>query len=512
MTVARGRVAPGAGFLPWVVLACSLLLLIAGARHIVRHPLPIGWDESVYVNHVAEDRHAILRGGPLAWAKQIAWSDRIRPPGYRLAAAPLSLLGEPTPRRLRVAALASLVLTGALLFLAGRLVAGAAAGALWGAGFAFAASPFRADLLFGTEITLYPALAGVVYAVARWFRSGRVGPGAAIVLGGSTAIGALSKATFLVVLVPFLALAALFAWRQPGGRRASGLAAAATFAGLLVAAPWWVYNGGEALRYASNSAGFTPHSFPWVPALMDDLLGPPLAVCVLGALMLAVLRLPWRPGSTDQVATSLAVACAGGAIMLAVLHALSINHNMRLLSPAWVPAAGVPAILLHGGGWLGRRSVQTGVSAALVAQSGLLAVGAWNARPDQWDWEPLRQAVAGRGISAPLILQLGLAPAMNPAQIEYPWIRRGERIDARFAWRPEQPPIDWDRVDRLIGSAAVVLTAIGLPGDESPLDNRHNEALIARLLSRPDWTVDTLRLAGSGGPAVVAFVRQPKGR
>jgi hypothetical protein len=60
-----------------------------------------------------------------------------------------------------------------ILFFAGRQIANYGIGIIWSITFSFSVAPFRAAAYFGTETTLYPAVAGCLYALTRWFGKGR---------------------------------------------------------------------------------------------------------------------------------------------------------------------------------------------------------------------------------------------------------------------------------------------------------------------------------------------------
>jgi len=76
------------------------------------------------------------------------------------------------------------------------------AGVLWATVFCFSTGSFVASMHFGTETVLYPAIAGLIYAIARLFRNGQPDALTIAVLAFSTGVGALSKLSVLCDLCP----------------------------------------------------------------------------------------------------------------------------------------------------------------------------------------------------------------------------------------------------------------------------------------------------------------------
>jgi hypothetical protein len=142
-----------------VVLVCGVVLAVVDGEHILKTQLPTGWDEALYINDVCAERFILAKQGVLALAKSLISLARHIPPGYRMAAIPTFLIMEPNPALLKAVALASLVFSAVILFFAGRQIASPTAGAMWASAFSFSVGPFMAETYFGTEATLYPAVA-----------------------------------------------------------------------------------------------------------------------------------------------------------------------------------------------------------------------------------------------------------------------------------------------------------------------------------------------------------------
>jgi 4-amino-4-deoxy-L-arabinose transferase-like glycosyltransferase len=207
-----------------------------------------------------------------------------------LAGFLVGLASEPSPAILRWVSLLSLALTALLLFLSGKEISGASAGLLWASGFSFSVGAFWGAWNFGTETTLYPALAGCLYGLARWFHKVRADAVTMVVLALSTALGLLSKVTFFPVFVPLLG-AAVFLAPVTDRKDRSVLAVLGSVAvGTLIATPWWLINWQSALVFALWSSHHFGSGIPWLTEAATGLLGVPFAIGFLIFLGWILLR------------------------------------------------------------------------------------------------------------------------------------------------------------------------------------------------------------------------------
>ena len=264
--------------------------------------------------------------------------------------------------------LASLLFTALLLFFAGREVAGTTAGVVWAAAIGFASGTLQAELQFGTETTLYPAIAGAILGMARWFCRGRADRLTCAILFLSAAAGGLSKLSYLVIFLPMAAMAIRLA---PGDRLKGMLAMGG---GLLVISPWWLFNWRDAVHYASYASGFVRHEYPWATAAVRDLVGVPFSVGLAAALLTGVRSIRAASVTATRPARALVVTCLTALIPLLLLHVMGDNHNMRLLTPAWILAAGIVVLMLHMTGAFERRLGRAVVAVVLVAQAVVMTV------------------------------------------------------------------------------------------------------------------------------------------
>ena len=87
----------------WILAASAALVTAAAIRYVTRHQFPIGYDETMYVNQVLFDRKVLVDQGPLVFARKQMGTETWRPPGYRLAAAPVALIARTETDPLREA-------------------------------------------------------------------------------------------------------------------------------------------------------------------------------------------------------------------------------------------------------------------------------------------------------------------------------------------------------------------------------------------------------------------------
>jgi hypothetical protein len=493
---------------------CCLVLVIIDARNAVIRVFPDDYDETYYINEVCADRSILMKQGLVGFAKHFLNSDSSRLPGYRLAGFFVSLASEPGPATLRSLSLLSLLATAFLLFLSGKEISGTNAGIVWASAFSFSAGTFSAALNFGTETAfLYPALAGSVYCIARWFHRLRPDGVTLGALALSTALGSLSKVTFFPVFVPLVGAAVLLAPKTGPPRRSLLAICGAVGGGMLVTLPWWLANWRGALGFAKFSVLWSYQSdVPWVINAATNLLGVPFTL----GFVIFLCWIPVRGNGlwkiSNKTAWNFAVVCLAGCLPLMVLHIASPNHIMRLLTPALIPGIGVVTVLLDLGSSLKRWSVGTFIALLLVIQIGIIA---WQASrwvlQDPWDWGQLRELARSYGRPNPTIILMGYAPTFNPPQIQYPWVCHGEALpEPQWLYGRggvENRPIDWSKVKNLIEQADIVITA---PRGffRSSLDGQNNDELARRLQERSDlWTPVDLSLGIVGATTIRVFFR-----
>jgi hypothetical protein len=493
-------------------LGCGLTLAVIAGVRIIEHPLPTGWDETSYVNDVCAERFILAKDGLVRFAKSLIFLTPHIPPGYRIAAIPTFLLA-PGPQILKAMAVVSLLLSAAILFFAIREIATFTAGVISSTFCALSAGTFMAEMYFGTETTLYPAVAGCIYAVARLLRKGELDFSTWAVVVLSTSTGALSKASFLVIIAP-LASATVGLMLVGGRVRSSIQYISGLSCGLLIGAPWWVSNWANAVEYAKNASEYSRHSFPWASEAATQLFGIPFTLGVIALLVGHATQLPSLPKCQNEIRLSFVGVCLIATVPLTLLHLFGSNHNMRLLSPALIPLSGAMAVLLDGG-WLRRWSFVAVAMPILIAQTLVIARMTFNGtQRDQWNWEEVRRIAVSRGLINPVIAHLGNGPAFNTPQIQYPWVCHGEPVRETWLWRYEDGSLDWTKLEDQLTSTEIVLTAPHYFGDEfdkDGLDNAHNDELARRLYERPEvWQSQSISLDKRGNTQILMFIRNSR--
>jgi hypothetical protein len=512
-SITSGRILAAAALL------CGVVLVSIDAKFNITRPFPDDYDETNYINEVCADRSILMNQGLVEFARHFVLSGGIRPPGYRLAGFFVGLASQPSPAMLRSLSLLSLFVTALLLFLSGKEISGTNAGIVWASAFAFSMGAVSAALNFGTETTfLYPALAGSLYGVARWFH--RVRPDA-VTLGAlalSAALGSFSKVTFFAVCAPLIGAAMLLAPETDQRRRSLLAIFAAVAGGTLVTIPWWLANWRGALWFAKFSSRWSIDSdVPWVINAATNLLGVPFAIGFLIFFCWILVRANSLRKVPNRTPWNFVFVCLAGCLPLVALHIASPNHMMRLLTPALIPGIGVVAVLLDLDGLLKRRVVSAFIALLLVVQTGIIARQIPRmVFQDPWDWGRLREVVRAYGLPNPAIVLVGLTETFNPPQIQYPWLCHGEALP-----EPEWPygrggfenrPIDWSKLNSVLEQADVVLTAPRSLFGSSPdgqIDGQNNDELARRLRERSDvWTPVNLDFGMDSKTNILAFFRK----
>ena len=496
---------------------CSVILVCIDAKLHLLGTYPDHYDEANYINQVCADYSILKKEGLIEFASHFISPGALQPPGFRLAGFFAALAGEPTMPILRSLSLLSLFVTALLLFLSGKEISGTKAGIVWASAFSFSMGVFAAAFWFGTEATfLFPALAGSIYGLGRWFHKIRPDAVTVIALAVSAALGSFSKVTFFAIFLPLIGAAILLAPETDKRRQTLLTVFGAIAVGTIVAAPWWLVNWRGALWFAKMSSRWSIREGPWVIDVAKNLLGVPFAIGFLIFLCWILARGHRLRKTVNRNTVNFVLVCLAGCLPFAALQMVSANHLTRLLTPALVPGAGVVAVLLDLGGLLKRRAVSTFIALLLLIQTGFII---WQIpwTSEAWDWGQLRELARAHGMQNPAILMVGTTWTFNPPQIEYPWACHGEAIpEPRLAWSPggfggvENPPIDWVKLNSLLDKVDIVLTA-PMSLFDSSLVGQYNDELARRLHERSDvWTPLYLNFGVGGKTTITVFFRNLK--
>jgi len=515
-----------------VFLLLTLAVLALGVRWAWLHPYPTGWDEAGNINKQFVDTRVVASGNPLTIARHFLTYDRLRPPAYRMLTTPVLAATGVTPFNVRLVAGVWFVLALTCIGLAVNRAAGTAA-----AGLAVAlvtlgpqVSPhvFRFgteySLMLGIALTLWGAIAVLHGTPARRHWIG---------LSAGLAIGVLSKLSFgPIMVIPALG-ALLWTWRHDRDRFKKMLIAGGAAA--LVAMLWYGYNVKRALWYASFAGSFDRHRMPdklqYPELLARAALGEPLTLIAIALLVLAITRRhAIRLHAPSHDLRRLAWLLVFAPLPMIVAHVMSENQNPRFMGPSLAVALIGLSLLT---GWaletLRARHAAWGLCfVLLVAQA--LAVFAFRPYPDfkpgdpwryvqlaarpayydypQWDWDRLHSIVRQPADRPLRLATLGLGPAMNPRQIEFPWARRAQPIDAHMLYSAfkSDEPFDPDAARDQAARYDYVIVALDLLGDafnREYLENRVTGAFSEKLRADSRF-LEPLSLQFSGqDPATV---------
>ncbi len=505
----------------WFLLLGLILvvLVISAVKWMVDHPCAVSWDEASYFNTVLADQSALRDSGLRGLRLQILYSDRGRPPAFRLLAIPFYVVLGFSPVTLRLVSLGFHLSGLVLLYLTTRKVASPKCAVLSVLVFCLSPDVVFASALFYTEYPLFLATTGAFYFWVSSLESKSDAPRNWIGLGLSIGLGLLAKASFLLIAAPLLGfvlvagrIRALIGPPPLFAIKAGALAA-------LIAGPWWWKNLGPAMSYARNSRydSFITLGQPslstwalWLLTAAQSLLGHGVTV-VLVLVLLSWARLCFihRDARLDPIQRTVFLACVCTMVPLVLGQLSGTNHQLRLLCPALVPLAVSGGLLANVAGWSSSPALLGISGLAFLAQlimlvfpvyypnTTIVGIGYPNgrlpwralARFDQWDWKPLREISRSSGFEEPRISLVGGGRNLNSLQINYVWAVDGKlKTEVRQLWQYDRGPIDWDRVMESVGESDIVLTAPGwageLPGRPEP-NNLHNLEFDQRMARDP---------------------------
>lgn len=514
-------------FWPVFAVAITVTIMLAAVRWSLAHPYGIHWDEAQYLDDIGIDVQRLRSGLLLRLGGRILLKSFGHPPAFRLLALPvLGLFGFHTVTA-RLVSLTCFGLSAWFIYLATRRIGTPVAGAFAVLVFSLSPEVISASIFFSTDAPLYLATSAMLYYLFVCWTDGAEHPNNWIGLGLAIGLGFLSKASFVLIAFPVLAFWLVVSRYGHLGIPSPTSQRKAVALALLVAGPWWLLNIKSAIAYAQYARGFVRNSLGppslqtwmrWLSTVLQGLLGHSTSI-LIGLVAIACFHKLVVKGEKildpfQRIALGVC-ACAGLPIVVAQLS--GTNHLLRHISPAVIPLAVAVGILADACGWT--RSVPAvAVSGILFCVQLLMIVAPvlspnshpvdlgfvngvlpWRAmaRFDQWDWKPVREISYGCGLHTPRISFLGSGRALDPPQIEYPWIAQPtltphdaklESPDVTWLWRYEDGPLDWQRVMDATGKSDIVLTApqyIGEVANKEDLDNQHNADFAARLSLDP---------------------------
>ena len=500
----------------WPILAIVTVSLIVAASisWIFKHPYGTSWDEAYYFNQVQADMKVLETGGVTNVAKAFLLTDRTRPPAYRFFADSFSYLFGFSPEKVRLLSMAFFIASLVFIYLGMRCITG-----LFGSVYAIVficlcPAIIFPIMVFGTEYCLYLAIGATLYFLLASLDQEEESLRNWVGLGLSLGLGALSKATFLLIGGPILLLSFIISWRKILIGPSPKFLLKATLLGILIALPWWILNVHHAFELATYARNFVRHSIgppsfeTWVQILSgvaNSVVGLPLTILVLLTIILSIL------GRADNIETrknrfqkTVLWICFLSGIPTIVSFFSSTNNNLRYLTP-------VVILFAVGLGVLADRTQRmrvplTTVSAIPIFLGQLIMIVLPSIHPiifpvhqlrferppwivmgllEQWDWNQLREVARSNGLEKPSISYLGHGRVFNPENIRYAWAVHNEEMpDVKWLWRYEKGAMDWEKVMKSIKESDIALTAPNYTGEEidrQHLDNRHNNEFAMRL-------------------------------
>ena len=514
-----------------VVWLTVVLVCLCQAAAIVTTRSGVFWDDVQYHNQFLLDKMA-LEAKPLHGViGHYITTDGARPPLHRLVMIPVLLAGASSYSLLCLYVFAISLSSVWLAYVLGRRVGGQVQGLMFSAVWTLSAAYCDLTRMLLMEPVCYLAVFATLCCLIRPADSRSDRRRDWIVPGLALGIGALSKLSYVAVIGPvFVAMLVINRRYKPACLLPTRQLLRALVLGILVSAPWWVWNLFPAIGYAFFASSFERHAEGngllgkmgyYVTQLPYTLLGPAgaamLVLGIVGGLAMLVRR---GRGWTDvQKFGVLAGLVGAGPIVL--MSFVGQNQNLRLVAPAAIPLCLALTTILAGVPWR-RSAVWHALLLACLVWQGAGLVGrevlrrcdhGWGVRRvSQLDWNHLKGVCDERGMLAPKIAYWGHVPYVNAPYLQNTWLLAGHAMEPPvWLWHFMAGEIDWDERLRDIDSYDLVLAAPPYEGDRGEnehLDNAHNAEFLRRMNDNPNFDPPiAIDIPTTDGLAVLAFFR-----
>ena len=313
----------------------------------------------------------------------------------------------------------------------------------------------------------------------------------------------------------------------------------ASVIGLVIALPWYIFNYRHAWNYARFSSKYVRHSLgpigierliSWIEMFANHGLGYSLMLLMLLVLAIFLVKIiAPKPLTISNNSKAALWTCLLSVILLLAAHLTGDNHNIRLISPCFVPLAvglGILTINLK----LTKSQLFTIAAISLVTfQLSTILISFYQNKPykphhkyagfspstamarfEQYDWQQLRKICKQYNVNEPTIVIVGNSLIYNLPQISFAWVRNNENIKMLRPWHYGKGVIDWNHVNQAIDESNVVLTAPGYEGfRRGTIDNQHNREVAELMRKDPRFFHAATLSVGRFEPYdVLVFIRK----
>jgi 4-amino-4-deoxy-L-arabinose transferase-like glycosyltransferase len=500
----------------WQILCLAALAFVALTMTYwsLRHKQPIQWDENEYLNVNYRDLITKHHGGWPAYFSSLVQTYPYRPPAYRLMAIPVTLTIGPKLLVLRAIGVLAFLASAWLMYRAVAIASDRRAGLLAAMLFGCSLGMIDACRWYGTESTSYLAIAGSMWCMFRLVRDPRAPHRWWIGLGVAIGVGLLSKMSFPWIVGPMYGVILIAAIAKQVPWRTIGKLALAGVVALLVAGPWYLANFDKYVEYARISQKWDRKAIGdttgqivvnWLNGIYVRGFGPVLTIAIILAVCAALVKRSRQP-------KMLLLICLAASLPFPMAQLLfSVNHSVRVITPAFVPAIAGVAILVAG---LLRHRAAIGVVTAVIVLQLALVVWPWNRTYYAlWDLRPMVKLAGLENRPRPNIAFAGLHADFDVEGVATPFLERGVEPKVAVLWSSGQP-LDLAAIRAKAIAADAVLVVPDYDGTDMAAfkfdrENVHNREIDQWLRDSGDFQPPRTFVVGDQ-PAYTVNVYLPK--
>ncbi len=436
-----------------VIIIAAACVLYSGVFWITAHPYSFGWDEAYYVNHAVRDYHAFKSHNIRTFGNSLFFGARDRPFANRLLALPFSLVFGPDIPALRMSSFVCFFAAAFFIYLTGKRLLNFQAGLIASLIFLLSPEILASSVRLYAEASLYLAIASLLYFLLRFLHEPRPSTYTWLGLGISIGFGLLSKLSFALMAAPLCVLFIIKPWNGKSREMMFfflkvGLVATA------IAGLWWFKNYSYAMHHMKAAGNYTPASlgplgpslvFKYCFVLIKNVVGYFSAIVFCFAIGTAFFCRRNRPKNTLSAQKQMLWGCLFCGLPLLIVQFFTVNHCMRLASPAIVPFSILVSFFIINSRWKYHTGVNILLSFLFILQAiGIVSSLRYKNEPvrdfweisvtkalplrEQWDWDAIYDVIDSYEITQPSIGLLGTAAPMKPSNVRFPWVVRSKRV------------------------------------------------------------------------------------